>query len=134
MNLAMYIEIPKDSVRKAIAFAYSRSRPQGMGMLHFQPGELTEEEIDAIEQHRGFGTGVVDMDYIKGRACKFTIRKGDTPEDEDRRFIDPSWHDHTRDDLVAMLDHLEVADADAKIDAALKAQEEYYAALAKRSA
>lgn len=112
------VEIPADKIREAVKFAYSRSRAQGMGILHFTQGDLPDEDVNAILARTACAVEVVaSMDYVKGRACKFTVfsDRGDPP----RHFINPRWYDHSERDLVDLLNELGVGEPEAKIAAAL---------------
>ena len=54
-----------------LAALYNASKPQGMGFLHFTPGDMgVEEARDLLAQHGYF-------DYLKGRVMKVAI-EGDT--------------------------------------------------------
>jgi hypothetical protein len=70
---------------------YELSVPQGMGFLHFNPAPLTDEEakelVGNFENDRMFA---LNMDYVKGRACKMHIRR-----DGDKLTISDTWYDHT---------------------------------------
>lgn len=115
---AKMVEIPTDKIREAVKFAYSRSRAQGMGVLHFTPGDLPDEDVDAIlGRTAGAVEVVVSMDYVKGRACKFHVYsdRGDPP----RYFTNPRWFDHSDGDLVDLLNELGVEEPEAKIATAL---------------
>jgi hypothetical protein len=75
--------------------AYELSRPQGLGFLHFIEGDtLTDEEAKQFIME----DGTVNMDYVKGRACKFHtfIKNGEF-------FINDNWYDHTDTQLKELL-------------------------------
>jgi len=78
---------------------YGLSVPAGLGWLHFTEGELTDKEaeeiLDVWKNNKQFA---LDMDYIKGRACKMTaFRK------ENKLYIRSPWHDHTDIQLKKLL-------------------------------
>jgi hypothetical protein len=111
-----YVEVPAGKLREAVAAAYDLSRPQGLGMLHFQPGQLTDEQIEEIIE-LGHRRGGLHMDYVKGRACKFSVH-----EQEGRFYVSPRWFDHSHDDLVELLTRIGVQDPEHQIAVALEAQ------------
>lgn len=84
---------------------YELSSPQGMGFLHYTPEPLSEEEAKQLVGHPvehpdklGMSDSVVlDMDYVRGRACKMTVWK-----EEGRLVINDNWYDHT-DRILDML-------------------------------
>lgn len=75
---------------------YELSAPQGLGFLHYTPEPLTEEEAKKCtyldrEPPYAHGSGVVlDMDYVKGRACKMVVWQKDG-----KLKIREPWYDHT---------------------------------------
>lgn len=55
---------------KVLAALYNASKPQGMGILHYDPKPMTEEEARALlPAPHGF-------DYLKGRVMKLEIKDG----------------------------------------------------------
>ena len=101
MNTDGMIEITGANLTKAVKHAYNLSSPQGLGYLHFEEGELTDEEAESLVNKDNLGFPI-NMDYVKGRACKFRVFG-----DEGRLFIEPSWYDHTKDDLTELLARIE---------------------------
>ncbi len=63
------IDITGADLREVVRAAYALSQPQGMGMLHFVPGDLSESDIDAVLKNSP-DYCPVSMDYVRGRACK----------------------------------------------------------------
>jgi hypothetical protein len=94
-----YLNISGVDLKELVKAAYRFSRPQGLGFLHFQEGDLTDEEaqlfVDAGQKYFGGG---LNLDYVKGRACKLsaTVRNGEL-------FISGRWFDHSEDDLQNLL-------------------------------
>lgn len=90
---------------KLIEFAkkvYEFSVPQGMGILHFNPAPLTDEEADrcvALE-----GRSALSMDYVNGRACKMHVRR----EKEGKLTISDTWYDHTDRIFEQLLNHFNI--------------------------
>ncbi|UIS25290.1 hypothetical protein [Erythrobacter phage vB_EliS-L02] len=85
-----------------------------MGMLHARSGPLDEETRDElIQMDRDL---VVYMDYVHGRQCKFQIRKH-----EGRFYTFCEWYDHSYDHLLALLEKIEIGDAQTKLDGAIEA-------------
>lgn len=97
-ELQGYIELPKDvDLVALVKKAYELSRPQGMGMLHFQPGPLPDH---VAPQLVGKETSPfpVNLDYVMGRAVKFTVTRH-----LGRLFVAPRWFDHTEADYRELL-------------------------------
>lgn len=87
----MDIDITEIDLIKFVKEVYKLSVPAGLGRLHFKEGDLTDEEAEKIlgvwKEDKQFA---LDMDYVKGRACKMTVfREGK------RLFIRAPWYDHT---------------------------------------
>lgn len=89
MDLTGLIEVTGADLRVMVKAAYELSVPVGLGMLHFTLDDLSDEEIDSLINPTG--RIAVSMDYVRGRACKFTVwREVDTG----RLFIRNEWFDH----------------------------------------
>lgn len=96
-----FIEITGANIRDAIKSAYRNSRPQGLGMLHFVPGDLDEETVELIASRPRdlvHGVSMVHMDYVHGRAVKMTIYTKD-----DKMYIAERWYDHNDTQLQTFL-------------------------------
>jgi hypothetical protein len=103
MDTENMIEITGADLVEVVKKVYDLSKPQGLGFLHFNANPLSNEEakeIIAIGSPRK--NVVVDMDYVNGRACKFTVFK----DDQDRKFIRSQWYDHSQADLDELLRHI----------------------------
>lgn len=91
------IDITDVNMVQFVQKVYELSRPQGMGMMHFVDGPLSEEDakryIDA--------DGHVSMDYVSGRACKMYTRIQDG-----RKVINDRWFDHSDDQFAELLEHI----------------------------
>ena len=98
----MEIDITEIDLIKFIKEVYRLSVPAGLGRLHFTEGELTDEEakeiLDIWKDDKQFA---LDMDYIRGRACKMTIFRKDREGKE--IFIRSPWYDHTNTQLKKLL-------------------------------
>lgn len=77
---------------KVLAALYNRSQPLGMGMLHFDPKAMTEEQANAILGDSGrvddIGLKVPNVtyfDYLKGRVMKVNLSN---PNEFDERLYD----------------------------------------------
>jgi len=59
--------------RKAAALAalYNRSKPLGMGHLHYKPEPMTEEEAQKLIDDGG--SGRIYFDYLHGRVMKVDL-------------------------------------------------------------
>ncbi len=85
------IEVTGVPLEALVRAAYRPIRPQGLGFMHFQEGDLDDETVAAIIKKDANSRGVaVGMDYVKGRSCKFYVyREGE------RLFIKSRWYDHS---------------------------------------
>lgn len=97
-----WIDVTEYDLRKLIKETYNLSQPQGLGALHYEKGELSEEEIDQILNFKQYDRIVVDMDYIKGRACKMTVFRI-----ENKLKIRKDWLDHTPRQLEKLIERLD---------------------------
>lgn len=91
------IKITGIDLVKFIQKVYELSSPQGMGIIHYEKGGLSEFDAKAILAGAR-GDIVVNMDYVKGRACKMTVFR----EGKDL-FIRPEWYDHDHYQLEELL-------------------------------
>lgn len=89
------IDVTDVDMVKFVQKVYELSQPQGMGMLHFQPGGLTSDEAEELVE----ADGTVSLDYVKGRSCKMYTRK-----DNGRLVIGDKWYDHTDAQLSELLE------------------------------
>jgi hypothetical protein len=93
------IEVTGLSLTKMAQAAYDLSGPQGLGHLHYQEGGLSDEEAEALwKRERPDGYCALAMDYVKGRACKFSVHREDG-----RLYINNRWFDHSDADLAELL-------------------------------
>ena len=97
------IEITGANLVEAVKAAYDLSQPQGLGFLHAQPGSLTDEEAESLVHPAA--RYPVSLDYVRGRACKFTVHKRDG-----RLWINRRWFDHTEEQQAELLQRLGVTD------------------------
>lgn len=63
----MEIDISDIGRPAALAALYNASRPQGLGLLHYTPDRLTEEEAAAVL------AGSAYVDYLRGRVIKVSF-------------------------------------------------------------
>lgn len=66
----MRIEIQvqsEEAVGMALAALYNGSKPQGMGLLHFDPTPMSAAQAKSLLQ------GGADFDYLKGRVMKINL-------------------------------------------------------------
>jgi len=95
----MEIDVTGIDLIKFIREVYRLSVPAGLGRLHFIEGELTDEEAKGISDiWKNDKQFALEMDYIKGRACKITVFR-----DRNRIYIRSPWHDHTDMRLAKLL-------------------------------
>jgi len=93
------IDITGVDLVKFVQKVYDLSVPQGLGMLHFVPGSLSLEEAKSLINDKPDIYGcVVNMDYVRGRACKMNVWK-----EGDKFLINDSWYDHTDTQLWELL-------------------------------
>ena len=85
---------------KFVQDVYSLSSPQGLGFLHYQPGDITTEQATKlvarfVEDERI----ALSLDYVLGRACKMVVfrSKGGGYE------LPDSWFDHTESQYAELL-------------------------------
>jgi hypothetical protein len=96
------IEVTGIDLVKCAQEVYALSSPQGMGFLHYQEGGLSEDDAKAVvDRCAAHISCALDMDYVKGRACKFHIRRQDG-----KLFTNKRWYDHTDSDLNELLSRL----------------------------
>ena len=62
MNISNY------SKAQVLAALYNNSKPQGMGMLHFNPTPMTEAEAQEM-----LDDGQTYFDYVQGRVMKIDL-------------------------------------------------------------
>jgi len=63
------VKISHLSKAKVLAAPYNRSKPLGMGMLHYDPTPMTEDEAKELleSSHSKY------FDYLKGRVMKIDL-------------------------------------------------------------
>lgn len=93
----MPINITGVDLKKFVKEVYNLSQPQGLGILHYREGGLTDEEAESILAE-GTPHHPVDMDYVHGRACKMVVFNND-----DKLTIPDRWYDHTDNQLIELL-------------------------------
>ena len=96
--------LKKKDYIKLVKKVYELSRPQGLGILHFQEGDtLTDEEAEFyIDRNSVDNEDIlyffVNMDYVKGRACKFNTLFRDG-----KVCFSDTWYDHTNEQYDELL-------------------------------
>ena len=91
----MKIDVTNIDKVELVKAVYELSRPQGMGMMHFDPAPLTTKDVQSMIRP----DGTIRLDYVKGRACKVT-----TTREGERFFFQAPWYDHTDEQLYKLLD------------------------------
>ncbi len=66
------MDISKMNKSEVLAALYNRSKPQGMGFLHYDPNPMTKEEAQTI-----LDTGQTYFDYLQGRVMKIDLSEND---------------------------------------------------------
>ncbi len=97
MNTENMIDVTDIDLKKLAKAAYSLSKPQGFGFIHYEEGTLSDNKAEELITDSK--TVVLRMDYVKGRACKLTVF-----QKEDKRYINKLWYDHTEKDLTDLLE------------------------------
>jgi len=97
------IDVTSVDMVKFVQKVYELSRPQGLGMMHFQPGGLTDDEAKSLIQ----SNGTVDMDYVSGRACKMYVSRR-----AGCLVIGDNWYDHTDEHFAELLEHIGLSRTD----------------------
>lgn len=95
----MEIDITGLNLIEFVKEVYRLSVPAGLGWLHFTERDLTDKEAKLIlDSFKDDPSIFLDMDYIRGRACKMTLfREGK------RLYLRSPWHDHTDIQLKKLL-------------------------------
>lgn len=84
---------------------YELSVPQGLGHLHYNAEPLTDDEAKSlIHPPDRLYEIILDMDYVRGRACKMVVRKQDG-----KLLIADSWYDHTDRIFKQLLEHFSIS-------------------------
>jgi len=96
------IEITGVDLKEFAKAVYDLSRPQGLGMLHFTPTPLSDDEAASLVKPSGNGIRL-SMDYVRGRSCKMHVR-----EKDGKLFISNPWYDHTNGDLISLLQKFDI--------------------------
>lgn len=96
------IDITGVDLHKFVKEAYALSKPQGLGLMHFQEGALDDKTVEEILSC-GDSRIAASMDYVHGRAVKMVVFKKD-----DRLEIRDSWFDHSDSQLRQLLQAVQV--------------------------
>jgi len=95
----MEIDVTGIDLIKFIREVYRLSVQAGLGRLHFIEGEMTDEEAEEILNiWKNDPKFCLDMDYVKGRACKMIVFRI-----KNKLYIRSPWHDHTDMRLAKLL-------------------------------
>lgn len=99
MNKDNMIDITGANLVDVAKAAYDLSSPQGMGILHYEEGSLTDDEAKSMVTEGD--RCPLSLDYVKGRACKLTVFA-----DGDRLYIPNNWYDHSPDQLKQLVERI----------------------------
>ena len=94
------IDITEVNLKKFIKEVYNLSKPQGMGFMHYEEGELHDDIVSTI-LGQGDEDIAISMDYVNGRSCKMNVFKKDG-----KLFIRDDWYDHSTEDLRDLLERV----------------------------
>lgn len=98
------IELPANvDLVALVKGAYALSQPQGMGFLHYRNGDLTDEQARSLIREDDPRTPV-SLDYVAGRAIKFTVFRQDG-----KLLVDRRWYDHSESQYRDLLSRAGVA-------------------------
>lgn len=93
------IDITGIDLKEFVKEVYALSKPQGMGILHYQEGELSDTDAqEIIEKFKNSERIAISMDYVRGRACKMTVWK-----ENGKLLIVDNWYDHSDLQFEALL-------------------------------
>lgn len=102
MDTTGMIDITGCDMRALVKAAYDLSRPQGMGMLHFQPGQMQDEDADLLlaGAFRPTGYNALYLDYVKGRAVKLNVYRD---VENGNLYVYRDWYDHSPTDMNLLM-------------------------------
>src|SRR5690349_14488732 len=97
--------VPQDKLTEVLVAAFNLSAPQGLGFLHYKPGDA-QDELFREDVERAIAESPdkpycksIHLDYVQGRACKFNVHY-----DADGWFIvGPRWYDHSPQALLELV-------------------------------
>lgn len=99
-----YLDVTAASFEDLAKTAYDLSAAHGLGVLHFKPEPLTDEEAAKLVNTHGADQPIsrsMHMDYVHGRRCKFhVIERGG------RKYTLARWYDHSEGDTAELLQRL----------------------------
>ena len=100
MNTEHMIDITGVDLVKVAQEVYNLSIPRGLGHFQFQEGPLSQEDAESLI-HEDNPKWPLDMDYVRGRSCKFHVT-----QEDGRLYIPSSWYDHSKEDLRELLERV----------------------------
>lgn len=101
-----HVVIPQDKILAFIRKAYAMSKPQGMGFLHFEEGELSDADLLNIMEHAQCGS--IHLDYVKGRSVKLFLQRDKGSKDYSFGYFQPDpWYDHSMEQFEELLQVLQ---------------------------
>lgn len=111
LDKANFIDVTGVHLAKVAQVAYNLSRPQGLGFLHYQPGEISLDQAKTLVKPSPFDGLVLYLDYVAGRAVKMAIY-----EEGGKLYMERRWFDHTVEDMRTLLKEcgLDPKEADAR--------------------
>lgn len=98
------IDVTGVNIEELVKKAYELSRPQGLGMMHFDPTPLTDDEVKSLISGSSESDGSIHLDYVRGRALKFGVFVNGG-----KSSIRAPWYDHDDQQLVDLLAHVGIA-------------------------
>ena len=104
------IDVTNIDKRKLLQAAYDLSKPVGMGLFHYEPDQLSDEEADGIIERTGDRGVVFHADYVLGRQVKLVVFKGP----KNTSYINGKWFDHSDSQLQELLRRVQNAGQQAE--------------------
>jgi hypothetical protein len=103
------IDVTNCNLIELIKLVYKLSKPIGNGYNHFDTEPLTDQEAkELIDKKDKFP---VNLDYVKGRSCKFKVycNFGKYPWSKSTLSIRNEWRDHTKKDFEQLLKIIQIS-------------------------
>lgn len=97
-NPEQHIDVTGHDLVAMVKKAYDLSKPQGLGFLHATQGGLSDDEAKQLIAETSEDHYAVSLDYVRGRALKFNVRRSGSI-----LFVDKRWYDHSDAALQELL-------------------------------
>lgn len=94
-----HVRIQSTNFEEIMNNVYSLSRPQGLGILHFEEGNTMPKECMAYYKQQMEEKKSAHADYTKGRSMKFNLY-----QDDKGYFTENNLVDHSDEQLKALME------------------------------